>query len=505
MEENGALRRYVHEAADTEECKVKKLTRALAVLCALLLTGARAEISPKLDAHTQAYAQGAPYTLTLDVTPEQYGGVDAHTLELLQSLCARAKIVLSAQSAEGGERADAALLLDGQTLLSVSQQRSGEATLLSLDGLAGLYAVTDSSPKLSDDALSQWLSVDFLGAHKKVEPSIHALWTALEPYLKSQKSSTSVRNIGKISRRNVYDLTAKQMTELAPVVRDTLKSALLSVFDGSPALRSKISAFIDGAALYGKTSYRRFLDADGLDIGTELVGQLTLPTGENRKLSWYGGYIAGKGAYLSVKLPAVKGNNTTTLVIDGTTKENAKTKVVSYAYKVTYHDVLDKVVTDTAADIKLKLTPGESADALSGTIVLTRKVKDGDTVQTVYTLTPALDISADGILGTVGLEKKTGGNVSYKLTAKAALAPSEPLTELMAQGAPAFAQSDYDAWLTAHTAKLVRLLKGYSAEDIRLLTHLFHNSSPMSDTAIAAPTAPISAPEDDYLVVEEDF
>ena len=151
-------------------------------------------------------------------------------------------------------------------------------------------------------------------------------------------------------------------------------------------------------------------------MGLQFTGRAQRGDDDVRKITLFGGYTAGKGGYLSLALPAVKGKNNWKLTCTGklTEKSGQRTLTLSSAYNRVY----DGETASATLEASLKNALKNDTEAWSGKITLTQQ-KDGK--KTAWTLQPALTFDGEGLHGDVAVQRKTGSTVDLKATARLSL------------------------------------------------------------------------------------
>ena len=169
----------------------------------------------------------------------------------------------------------------------------------------------------------------------------------------------------------------------------------------------------------GECRFKRFLDKSKGDMGLQFTGNAA--KGEDlRKVTLFGGYTPGKGGYISLALPAVKGDNNFKISFTGktTTKENTCTLIFEGSLART----MDGKSQSFSMEGTLKNTVKNGDESWSGKITLNTK---SDALSAIYTITPSLFFTDEGLQGEIALQKKENKETKIKGTIHIAPAGGE--------------------------------------------------------------------------------
>lgn len=387
------------------------------LLAAILLgcCGARAEFSPRYTALKNDQAVQAEISGEL----ETLSPLSEASLAVVNGWLGRAKLRLT--SMEGANRSlnQAELLLDGNSVFSAAAQGQTDYTLTVFSPSGGAYLTAPGLPDalalLSGQADGLPQPGKFLDAYFSLAPRLYEyLSTVTTPKKSSEK--TSIKNATASAGYENYILTADEMNASWPKILETLLPALQSGLQNAPGAAQSLEELLRSLTFSGECRFKRFLDKAGEDMGLQFTGRAQRGDDDVRKITLFGGYTAGKGGYLSLALPAVKGKNNWKLTCTGklTEKSGQRTLTLSSAYNRVYAGETASATLEASLKNALK----NDTEAWSGKITLTQQ-KNGK--KTAWTLQPALTFDGEGLHGDVAVQRKTGSTVDLKATARLSL------------------------------------------------------------------------------------
>lgn len=483
---------------------MRKKGRALlaGLLAAMLLgcCGARAEFSPRYAVLKKDQAVQAEISGEI----EALAPLSEASLAAVNGWLGRTKLTLTSMEGANRSLTQAELALDGDSVFSAAAQGQTDYTLTVFSPSGGAYLTAPGQPDalslLSGQADGLPQPEKFLDAYFSLAPRLYEyLATITTPKKSSEK--TSIKNATASAGYENYILTADAMNEAWPKILETLLPALQSGLQSAPAAAQSLEALLRSLTFSGECRFKRFLDKAGDDMGLQFTGRAQRGDEDVRKITLFGGYTAGKGGYLSLALPAVKGKNNWKLTCTGklTEKSGQRTLTLSGTYTRVYGDEKDSATLEAS----LKNTLKNDTEAWSGKITLNRQ-QNGE--KTAWTLQPALTFDADGLHGDVAVQRKKGTTLELKATMRLSLRalseiPSPAAASAMDLRGMEEAQAKLLLLEEARPLRraLLGLLNELDAETRALLTHDLRTDSWMNGPLVSVP----ADAETDWPVEEE--
>lgn len=436
--------------------------RALALACVLLMmlscSPAAAEFSERF---LQMRAENS-LTLTVRAKAEMLNGLNKDSLESINEWLDSAALTVST-----GKNSRADISLEGESILRADVQHRDGYTLTVFSPSGGSYLTAEDAA----DALTlfcgreaEWFDPSVIpGAYLKLAPQLYEkLSSHVTP--KKSKEGTSIKNASKAASNETYTFSGDEMNEFWPRVLDTLLPVLEENLKNQPGLCAKVEELLEALEFSGECRFKRFLDKAGDDMGLQFTGNAGVD-GDKRKVTLFYGFTPDKGGYLSFSAPAVKGKNNfkVTCSVQMTGKKNVNTLGLEGTYTRTF----DGETVSGTLNASLKNTLQDDDENWTGKVTVTRTENK---VKSTWTLTPKLSLSADGVDGTVSLQKKQGDrnivkaafeikmNVTEDITAPAA-ASAKDLREMDAELAKNAVQDEAEPLIMA-LSDLINPLNG---------------------------------------------
>lgn len=476
----------------------KMFIRLLACALALLLAlpaASLAEFSPRLNAIMEK--DGVALELT-----GQYQSLAKLSKSTLQAVNEwLAKSAVTAEGRLGGQMSAIRVTEDGKDVFAIATQPrdggmvtafkpSGNAYLTGEDQKSAFEMLTGSSAFVPD--LSQF--------PKLYEKIARVMYPVLESKTegKVKKSRTTVKNAAASTNYVDYVFKADEMNALWPEVTAAVAPVIREFFQDQPDVAAKVEKLLAELVFSGECRFKRLREKENGDMGLQFTG-VAGRENDLRKVTVFGGYTAGKGGYLSVKLPAVKGKNNLTVQLslsEGTTKAGVHSLRADGSYKRRMDDVSES----GALKASLRNTVKNDDEHWAGSVTVSQ-TKGG--TKTTYTFQPDLKFTSEGLNGAVKVQRTVGGKADMKATVQVKLteAAAAQLEEAdTAQDLRGMSETEAQAAVREELPELVQVVArwmGELPEDVRtLMTHELRTDEWMAMTAVAAP-------EDEAEVTQE--
>ena len=426
--------------------------RALALLCGFVLILSCSPAAAEFSERYTRMSAGNSLTLTMRVKAESLYGVSRESLDSINEWLDNAALTVVS-----GKNSRAEISLEGESVLRADVEHRDGYTLTVFSPSGGSYLTAEDAP----DALTlfcgretEWFDPSVIpGAYLKLAPQLYEkLSSHVTP--KKSKEGTSIKNASKAASNETYTFSGDEMNEFWPRVLDTILPVLEEALKNQPGLRAKAEELLEAVEFSGECKFKRFLDKAGGDMGLQFTGNASV-AGDKRKVTLFYGFTPDKGGYLSFSAPAVKGKNNfkVTCSVQMTSKKSTNT----LALEGTYTRTLDGSTVSGTLNASLKNTLKDDDENWTGKVTVTRTENK---VKSTWILTLKLILSADGMEGTVALQKKQGDrnmakavfeikvNVTEDITPPAA-ASAKDLRELSPERAKAAVQDEAEPLIMA--------------------------------------------------------
>jgi len=486
----------------------------------LLFSGisAHAEFSPRYT----ALMENENIQIELGASFDTLSPLSAESLAIVNDWLSRIRIQMSAQQSSQRSITQGALTMDGKEIFGVAIQQQPGYTLTAFSPSGGAY-LTGPNEK---DALSLISGGADIPLSLTAAADLYARWAPeLYPLLgqltvpKASKTTTSIKNSAASSSYENYTFKADEMNAAWPQILSTLLPALEEALIEHPQRYQEAESLLTNLVFSGECRFKRFLDKQGNDMGLQFTGNAAIGD-DVRKVTLFGGYTPGKGGYISLALPAVKGKNNFKITFTGKLSQTSTQNTLSL--ESTFSRNLDGESYSSSMTASLKNVPKKGNETWSGKITLTEKQKG---VTDTWTLTPALTFTDAGLQGDIAIRKKEGENTVLKGAVMMHMQPASSLNPspvLAAKDLRGMKETQAHAVAAAELIPLTRafmqLIAVLPEESRILLTHDLRTSSWMNGPVVPAEDTtdntteelngadPSSAPQPDEepWIVEED-
>ncbi len=433
----------------------------MALLIWTLSGGASAGFSPGLEQLEAAYNRGQAMALDIRASLESWNALSADSLAAVQDALKQASLLVRSQESDGRGIGNVSLTLNAQPLYRVQESRDPGQRLLALlpqgmrylsgPGQAPLDILLDTQAGVHWENLLQESTWQAL---HDVLPQVYAL---LEPFGKTVGISTSIKNVGTSRSRIEYALTREEWTALWPQMVSVISDAL------APHLGLSFTRAMMSLRFDTEGTLKRFVDDDGMDMGWQFTGRLSLDDEDTRRVTLFGGYKADKGLYLSLKLPAVRGRNGLTLNISAklNTAEGKRGLLADYALA----GRSDDRTISAKGQIRLESANSPDGERISGSIRLDSLTVPGQTQRRRLTVKPALLFKDGRVSGALTITREQGNATQLALGLDVLLQAGEPIPPFSGAGAkdlreltPDALEDEQDRFLRALLEPLRELL-----------------------------------------------
>lgn len=393
------------------------------VLAALMLTGtAHAAIVPELETLLALYGQGDTLKLSLNADISQWQAVSPQTLPALQAVLAgmRADLVLSRDATVASLfNQDAALasvrldsLADGREAMTITP---GGLGYIAAAGEMVTGFLTEGASSYGPMNAAEWLSI--LNGARQTLPD---LLSPLEGYGTLVKRSITIKNVGTARSQVAYTLSAEEWNALWPFMLHQMEQSVPFAQSVGTTLHERVLAFLNTLTFESECTLKRYLDAEGADMGWQFTGRVGRIGEAVRKVTLYGGVNDATGLYLSMKLPAVSGGENLSMQASFTWKERNGTTTIAGDFDLRTVFGPDSVTEHIKADLK---RAGDQP-RLTGRIVWDSATGGTKKWKSALTLKPDFALNENAIDGTLAVEAKVQGSPAFEGVISAMLAPA---------------------------------------------------------------------------------
>lgn len=464
---------------------------------------ARADFSPGWDALAAADA----VTLEIDGQIDALDGLADASLEAVNGFLSRtgAEITLNGNNDEGYRLL---VRLDGQPALTVSAGADAEGVVTAFFPSDGVYRTETERPDalalLTGAPETEIRPLRLAEGYRQAAP---ALFAALAEFVSPRqvKEKTSIQYAVSSPAYELYTFPDGSLNAAWSRTAEQLIGALPSALGENSGMISQAESLLRSLTFSGDCRVRRYLDADGRDMGLQFTGRAGLE-GDMRKASLTLGYTPGTGGSLEMSLPAVTGKNSLKITLAGrvTEKNGERTLTLSASRVRKTQDGNESA----SLDVTLKNAMGEDGQehwSGKGTLTL-----DVGKKKTVWTFTPGLVCDRDALSGDVAVQRKEGSKTTLRATVRLRLAKAEAVPAPDGEGAVDLRGAD-DARARAAVMAEWPVLAGLTARmmatlpaDVRArLTHDLRTDSWMTGPG-AVPLEEDPSQEDSWVVEEEE-
>ena len=386
------------------------LSRLLTVLLCLIMAGSAAAEVYFIPTAGEWDLESMPVEVNVSAAVLTHMPFSDERVKQLTAITDRLALRLHWQPLAGEIQSRAALLLDGEELISFAQQQTENETMLQLSALPDKTYSAASAPLdvllgQSSQATELW---GLTGTeHEWLEQGYELLMNleaALEPYLDAEKSvKTAIENMGRAAV--CQDYTVKSAD--AAVLTELLSGACP---DGR--LKELVSSLI----FSGKQTLRVYRTSEGVPLRMEYNGNCGKSEDTLRDVNLVWRLRRDDEAYrdeVTLKSPALKGSDRNTISWNCAvtkTKKGALNLDCSLEYTV----VKDKVKTTLDAEIDLKNELSGEDSHITGDVEIKQKIDDESWNKLIFE--PNLTIyGAAGspyVDGTVNVKGQTGSSTT---------------------------------------------------------------------------------------------
>ena len=465
----------------------RTLVFLLALLCAL--TSALGE---------ETKNAGIAWTAEVRLTDAPDMGKEA--MAAMNTLLSRLRFTIRAGKSCGR----IAVAADGEEIVSAEVTEGDEYTL-TLFGPAGNAYLTSPGEKdalglltgggMTLPPLTEWA--------EKYPVLAEKLYGVLEQNCnpKRTKQKTSIKNTAGSTVFITYTLSGNTLTDgVWEEALEAILPALREILGDREDLYESARQVMEELMFSGECTFKRFLDKDGGDMGMQFTGTVAWRR-EKRKVTLFCGYTPGKGGYLSLRLPAARGDNETRIMLDyaETTQETYR----SWTLNADYINVYDGEKQADHLEGTVKNTHREAGEEWTGRIQVS---KTENKRRTEWTLTPQLSGDGKDLAGTVRFSRQVGkndpmkGEITLRIGYEADMTmPETPKDAVDLRAMPEEeARSAVRAEWIPLTGAVARLVQTLTEEERALVTHALR-----TDEWMYGPDAPVFS-EDGAWTVKED-
>lgn len=437
-----------------------------------------------LNASAQAGAHSSllptPYELVASVQVNEWGRFSSAMRKHLNEVVKQCLFRLSVDQ----NASEAALSYQGEDILCL--YREGEQTILDPGG----EVAADSALLRSglDEQLTEYRQ--WVGIGQAIYQTLLQSDSLFELKETVKKANTEIKNVAVSSFIRTAEVDEETWATLWPTVLDELMRSLKEqgVLDERAA---RIKEPLEGLQLKGKGTLKYYLDAQEKPFAWQFSGQLFRADADSRKVNLLGGYLPGKGLYISGKVQPTRGKDQWSLSLSAQLGEDLiKADGV-------YQQTLNKKKTKTSLDLALRLQDEPS-------IRLSTRSTDEQGKEENWQLTGSLQKADTGYTGKAEIVRK-GDVEALDLELNLSLQPSKPLTPpdgtLKAQAG--------SAEINKTLAKVVvRLLQGIPQEARGVFIHELggmqrNDGATLPVVRLAIEQEDITEQQKDYIVTEE--
>ncbi len=368
---------------------------------------------PGLDL-ADAYDAGVPLSLTMTLSISVWDKVSETTLELLNGWLETSRLKLTLGGGSQG-LSEASLETDGKRLLVFQEALGVDRSTFAVSPGGTFYISSADRPAsrllVAEEASLPPAVTELCARWRRFAASLPAAYAVLRQWEEVKKEGISIRNTGSAKSKVEYTLTADEWNAAWPSVLASLKASMAGPDPSFPQLTGAFPVPPESFWFEKSGTLKRFLDAGGADLGWQFTGAVSRAGEDARKVTLYGGFNAGKGLYLSLKLPALKGTNNLALNLSSSWKETAAGG--SFRLEGSFRRTFDGQTTARTADLSLSSRGQDGAERLTGKALMTFERRGQDAEKRSLEIRPDLLWKDGRLTGTADLTAKESGKTVF--------------------------------------------------------------------------------------------
>jgi len=386
------------------------LFRLLALALCLMMAGSALAEVHFIPTVTDWDLQSMPLEINVSAQVATHMPFSDERIKQLTAITDRLSLRLNWQPLGSEIHSRAALMLDGEEMISFAQQQTEDETMLQLSVLPDTTYAAASAPLdvllgQSSQATNLW---GLTGTeHEWLEQGYELLMNleeALKPYLSAEKQvKTAIENMGRAAVCQDYSVKTADAGAL---------TALLSGVCPEGRLKELISSLV----FSGQQTMRVYRTSEGVPLRMEYNGNCGTEESGLRDVNLVWRLRRDDEAYrdeLTLKSPALKGTDKNTITWNCAVTKTKK-GTLNLDCDLEYIVVKDKVKTTLDADIDLKNTVSGEDSHITGDVVIKQRIDEESWNKLI--LEPDLSIRGTAgspfADGTVLVKEQTGSNTT---------------------------------------------------------------------------------------------
>ena len=396
------------------------------LIALLLLSGTAMAAQPHaLESFAALYTQNSGYQLDIQAELLSWPDLDELSLKALQQLAEDSSLHLSLSA---GQASQARLMRDEKTIFVLENSREDRQQVLSLEVPGSLQPtsyVSAAKTPLSLLLLGQDLSLPSLfSARQTLSALAQAALPQLKDFEEAVKAVLSIKNVGRGVSQLVYALKQEEALAFWQQVQASVQPLLGQLYaDLALPQNSSLIGGLENVQPVGMLTIKRILNEEGADIGLQINGRVDI-NGQTRRLALLGGWSA-TGIYLSIKLPALRGND----MLDGQLSLATSPETCKGDWKL--RAVAGKDSLTASGSILLQAAQKEDRKTLTGSLEARLDYRGAVASKQVLSFKPQLALEGEHLSGSLRLIKQVEGQPAKDVVL---LVSGQP-----AAGAPAMA------------------------------------------------------------------
>lgn len=381
----------------------KALAWLVMLVCLMTATGAGAEI--QFLPQVEQWDAALPLEIELSVDVKSHMPFDDDRCAQLNALLKHISLKLNTASAEDALLSRVAVRVDGEEALSMLQRDADGETQMQFSFQPGVTYTGSADALLGtggeinifglDGSEQAWLDDCYA--------MLDAMRSALDGYQKESTIKTAIKNMGTARKKVTYTIPKADAGKMAEAI-------------ASHCPEGELRDFLTKLVFSGQQKLIFWLNADGAMLRVEYAGNCGADESSLRKVSLVWRMRRDDTAVrdiLTLKTPAVKGNDYNTLTYERAVTKGKKSKL-NYDSEFTYTWKSGKEKTTLSGVVDLVNTPSGDQAKLTGTVTVKQTLPGADTSNSVKII-PSLVIGADNgtpvVSGEVTVQELRGKNV----------------------------------------------------------------------------------------------
>lgn len=387
---------------------MRKAIGLLALLLCLCL-GAGAAAEPVLLPQVEQWDASLPVEITLSADVKSHMPYDDDRCAQLNALLKHVTLSLATSTAEDVAYSRVAVGVDGREAMWLMQRETADKTQLQLSWQpdmtisGGSQALNELLGQSTEEISLYGLDGSEMAWLDDGAAMMSSIGASLEAYGKETAIKTSIKNMGTARRKIIYTVPKDETAQLVQAI-------------AAHCPEGELKDFLSGLIFSGRQKVILWLTSEGEVLRAEYAGICGTAEDDLRQVSlkWRMRRTDDLSRDdLTLKTPAVKGNNYNTLTIIRDLEESEDGSV---SCEIEFSESVSKDAkkSSRSGEVELLSVPEGDGNKLTGTVTVSQQLPDEDSKYSTVIQPELLLASSDGtpeVSGTVTVQELRGKNV----------------------------------------------------------------------------------------------